>query len=181
MKGQILDYSIQKNAGVISAENGERYKFEGAEWHADMQPTRGASVDFDVENGMAIGIYRSLNSAPSRAKKSSNASHSSAGSSVKSKSTATLLAFLLGGFGTHKFYTGAWGWGLVYLGTFIFSWVFAIAFLSMGSDVGGFFYLLMFLPGLAAFVECFRYLNMSEDDWNEKLSSEPIEPFTFIW
>jgi TM2 domain-containing membrane protein YozV len=34
----------------------------------------------------------------------------------KSKTTATLLAFFLGGIGIHRFYLGSWGFGLVYVG-----------------------------------------------------------------
>lgn len=118
MKGQILDYSIQKNAGVITAEDGARYKFEGAEWHADMQPTRGASVDFDIENGMAVGIYRSLNSTPARVAKSASSNPSS--TSGKSKIVAAIFALFLGTFGAHKFYTGAWGWDCLYWHTHSF-------------------------------------------------------------
>ena len=33
--------------------------------------------------------------------------------------TAGVLALLLGGLGVHKFYLGAWGWGLVYV---VLSW-----------------------------------------------------------
>ena len=35
-----------------------------------------------------------------------------AATSEKSKVTAGVLALLLGGFGIHKFYLGAWGWGV---------------------------------------------------------------------
>jgi hypothetical protein len=31
MKGQILDYSIQTNTGIISADDQNRYEFIGAE------------------------------------------------------------------------------------------------------------------------------------------------------
>ena len=41
--------------------------------------------------------------------------------SEKSRTTAIVLAFLLGGIGAHKFYLGSIGWGLVYL---LFSWSF---------------------------------------------------------
>lgn len=185
MKGQILDYSVQKNAGIITTEDGSRYKFEGAEWHADTQPMRGVAVDFDIENGVAVGVYLTLNSIPTRAAKPNrpqSGNHQSSGTSVKNKTTATVLAFFLGGFGVHNFYIGQWGWGLVYLATFIVSWILSVVFMDLDSAAGtGFFLLLMFIPGIASYVQCFRFLNMSEDDWNEKLSSDPIKPFTFIW
>ncbi|MGM9508565.1 TM2 domain-containing protein [Larkinella sp. GY13] len=34
---------------------------------------------------------------------------------MKSKSTAALLAFFLGGLGIHKFYLRQTGWGVAYL------------------------------------------------------------------
>lgn len=180
MKGQILDYSIQKNAGVITAEDGMRYKFEGAEWHADMQPTRGASVDFDIENGMAVGIYRSLNSAPSRASKSNSPALSVSGG--KSKTVAAMFALFLGVFGAHKFYTGAWGWGIAYVGFFFFFIILSLIALGAGSGgLGVFFGLLTYIPAIAAIVECIRYFVISDDDFNEKVNTGTVKPFTFIW
>lgn len=32
MKGQILDFSLQKNGGVISGDDGNRYLFHSSEW-----------------------------------------------------------------------------------------------------------------------------------------------------
>lgn len=31
MKGQVLDFTVQSNSGVITTEEGKRYTFEGAE------------------------------------------------------------------------------------------------------------------------------------------------------
>jgi len=47
---------------------------------------------------------------------------------MKSKSTAGLLALLLGGLGAHKFYLGKPMWGLVYL---LFCWTFLPAIISL--------------------------------------------------
>ena len=180
MKGQILDYSIQKNAGVITAEDGARYKFEGAEWHADMQPTRGASVDFDIENGMAVGIYRSLNSTPARVAKSASSNPSS--TSGKSKIVAAIFALFLGTFGAHKFYTGAWGWGIAYIGTLILSiLLFFVAIAAESVGLLTFFGFLAYVPGMVAFVEFIRYLVMSEDNFNAQVNTGNVQPFTFIW
>jgi hypothetical protein len=54
MNGTILDYSIQRNDGVITGVDGMRYKFSGADWKADTHPTRGQKVDFDVSDGIAV-------------------------------------------------------------------------------------------------------------------------------
>lgn len=64
---------------------------------------------------------------------------------MKSKSTATVLAFFLGGFGVHKFYLGRVGWGVVYL---LFFWT--------------------FIPAFIAFIEFIVYLAMSEETFNNK-------------
>ena len=106
MQGQVLDYSVQKNEGVISAVNGSRHTFSGSEWKGEGTPLRGMSVDFESELNIASGVYRSLGSG------------SGASGGTKSKAAATLWGAFLGGFGAHKFYMGSWGWGIVYLLTF---------------------------------------------------------------
>lgn len=58
MKGKVLDFSIQTNTGIISGEDGNRYNFEGNAWKETSQPSRGATVDFDVnEKQQAIDIF----------------------------------------------------------------------------------------------------------------------------
>lgn len=62
MKGQILNFEIKNNSGVITTEDGSRYTFLGSEWLADGIPTRGQWVDFDINtDGDAISIYKALN------------------------------------------------------------------------------------------------------------------------
>ncbi len=46
MKGNILDFSIQTNTGIISGDDQNRYNFTGAEWRGQRPPTRGDRVDF---------------------------------------------------------------------------------------------------------------------------------------
>ena len=63
MQGQVLDYSIQTNEGIITTKDGQRYRFEGKEWKEATVPSRGMDVDFDVnENSCAVGVYRALKS-----------------------------------------------------------------------------------------------------------------------
>jgi TM2 domain-containing membrane protein YozV len=62
-----------------------------------------------------------------------------AGGPVKSRITAALLAFFLGGIGAHKFYLGQVGIGVVYL---LFCWT--------------------FIPAIIAFIEFIIYL--TQDD-----------------
>ena len=61
MKGNILDFSIQTNTGIISGDDQNRYNFTGAEWRGQRPPARGDRVDFDVDNtGNAIQIFTAL-------------------------------------------------------------------------------------------------------------------------
>ena len=61
MKGNILDFSIQTNTGIISGDDQNRYNITGAEWRGQRPPTRGDRVDFDVDNtGNAIQIFTAL-------------------------------------------------------------------------------------------------------------------------
>jgi TM2 domain-containing membrane protein YozV len=116
MQGQVLDYSVQLNSGVISGADGARYTFAGAEWREDLPPTRGMVVDFDAKDKSALAIYRGLG-------------HSGMGNpGSKSKAAATLWAIFLGGFGAHKFYMGSWGWGIVYLLT---CWLYVPFFVAL--------------------------------------------------
>jgi TM2 domain-containing membrane protein YozV len=106
MKGQILDFCVPDNTGVISASDGCRYKFNGGDWRESGIPVRGIWVDFEASDGQALGVYRALGRP--------DLTRSSAG---KSKAAATLWGIFGGGIGAHKFYMGSWGWGLVYLFT----------------------------------------------------------------
>jgi TM2 domain-containing membrane protein YozV len=75
----------------------------------------------------------------------------------KSRLTAAVLALLLGGLGLHKFYLGAWGWGLVHL---LLCWT--------------------FVPAVVAFVEGVRYLALSEARFRCK-AARMNGPFAFLW
>jgi uncharacterized membrane protein YhaH (DUF805 family) len=57
MKGKILDYSIQNSSGIISGEDGNRYKFSNSEWKSDKAPKANQKVDFEAEDTIAKQIY----------------------------------------------------------------------------------------------------------------------------
>ena len=57
MTGQILDYSVQTNAGFISGDDGNRYTFTGADWQEMGPPSAGTRVDFDTSGNAATAIY----------------------------------------------------------------------------------------------------------------------------
>ncbi|AFZ02156.1 NINE protein [Calothrix sp. PCC 6303] len=67
---------------------------------------------------------------------------------MKSKGTATIICFFLGGLGVHKFYLGQTGAGIVYL---LLSWT--------------------FVPSIIAFVEFFILLLMSDEDFNRQYNN----------
>jgi len=64
---------------------------------------------------------------------------------TKSKSTACVLAFLLGGIGVHKFYLGKVWQGLLYL-FFCWTWI----------------------PMIVGIIEGFIYLGMSDNEFCQK-------------
>lgn len=104
MKGEILNFSIQTNSGVISGADGQRYTFEGSNWRESTPPVRGLSVDFQPQGAAALEIYRALGGGAFQA------------GGDKNKATAGLLAILLGAFGVHKFYLGDTTAGAITLG-----------------------------------------------------------------
>lgn len=103
MKGQVLDYSIQKNEGIITGTDDRRYTFSGTEWKETTPPTRNMNVDFEARDETALGVYRTLGLVPQVQR------------GTKTKAALTLWNVFLGGLGAHKFYLGSWGWGIVYL------------------------------------------------------------------
>ena len=100
MLGQILDFSIQTNSGIIRGDDGNRYQFAGSEWKDTVNPNRGMQVDFEVEGSDALGIYRAPGSA------GGGTDLSSLLGSEKNRIVAGVLALVLGWVGAHKWYLG---------------------------------------------------------------------------
>ena len=107
MRGTVLSFSVQSNQGYISGDDGKRYGFGGSDWKLSDTPTQGARVDFDMDSNRAISIYEDPDAAAPK--------------TSKSRTTAGILALLLGGLGVHFFYLEAWGWGIVSL---LFCWTY---------------------------------------------------------
>lgn len=64
---------------------------------------------------------------------------------MKDKTTAAILAFLLGGIGVHRFYLGQGGLGILYL---LFCWT--------------------LIPMLISFIDFIIFLTMNDNTFNEK-------------
>jgi TM2 domain-containing membrane protein YozV len=141
MKGQILDYSIQLNSGTISGADGKRYQFAGSEWKGTGMPTRGITVDFDVEGNLAKAVYVAVGGS----------------TSSKNKVAAGLLAIFLGGLGIHKFYLGFTGPGLIYL--LINTIGFAITWALL--------YIPNMILGMMALIEGIIYLTRSDEEFEQ--------------
>jgi TM2 domain-containing membrane protein YozV len=67
---------------------------------------------------------------------------------MKSKSTAAILAFFLGGLGVHRFYLNQTGLGFLYL---LFCWT--------------------LIPSIIAFVDFLIFLTMGEGSFNKKYNN----------
>ena len=74
------------------------------------------------------------------------------------KATLILIALFLGGLGGHKFYTGNWGWGIVYL---LLCWT------------------LLTVP--VALVELIRYITLDDSTLQRKYQEAAGKPFGFLW
>ncbi len=152
MKGQILNFSVQTNSGVISGSDGKRYSFSGSDWKGEGVVARGMSVDFEAEGDQAKAIYRALGSATPGA---------------KNKTVAGLLAIFLGGIGIHKFYLGFTGLGMVYL--LVNTIGFAVT------------WMMLFIPNIVlaimAFVEGIIYLTKSDEEFEQQYLVEQKQWF----
>ena len=94
MTGESLTFSIQTSSGMINVADGQRYAFDGSNWRESTPPMRGVAVNFQPQGSTALEINRALGGG------------AVATSVEKNKTTAGLLAILLGAFGVHKFYLG---------------------------------------------------------------------------
>ena len=138
MKGTILKVSIQKGNGIISGDDGKRYKFLLSSWEAEQNPTQGLRVDFDTTpEGEALEIFQDISSLSNKL-------------SSKSRATAAILAIFLGGFGVHKFYLGYHQAGTITL---------------IVSLVGSIIILPTIVMGIIAFIEFIIYLTKSDQEF----------------
>ena len=149
VKGQVLNYSVQTNSGIISGDDGNRYTFNGPEWREGRVPVRGMYVDFKARGTAAVGIYISGGT---------GTTYGVSGFPVysKSKIAAGLFAIFLGGLGIHKFYLGYTTQGVVLLAGSIAGFV--LAFVIIG------FFILLGI-GVICLIEGIIYLSQSDEEF----------------
>lgn len=137
MKGVVLDFQEDTSSGVISAEDGQRYRFSGSDWLAERYPGGGIHVDFEVHDDTATRIYID----PRRATSAS-----------KNRMAAALLAFFFGYLGFHKFYLGLNRPGAIALCV---------------SLAGGIIVLPLLVMMVIGFIEFIIYITMSDEDFEQ--------------
>ena len=145
MKGRILTYSPQDNAGIITADDNNRYPFAASEWKDPDTPApyRGAHVDFIIQDNHAAEIYLAVD-APSAATSRKS----------KEKIVAGIFALTLGGFGVHKFYLGYTKAGVIHLLVFF---IIGLITLSIG----------MLAISIIGIIEGIIYLTKSDEEFQQ--------------
>lgn len=181
MRGQILVFNEQKEAGAILSDNGRRFLFHVSDWEDVVPPDRGMTVSFMVD---ADGRPRQVQLAPPKSTgAAAEVSSMPAAASLfalqpKRKPVITLLTLFLGIFGAHRFYMGAWGWGLVQL---LAVPLFIGVLVALLPALGG---LLYFAAIVFIWVEAIRYIWMSDDEFETRVQAYQAArpgPFAFFW
>ncbi|WP_428087366.1 TM2 domain-containing protein [Candidatus Thioglobus sp.] len=137
MKGKILEYNEEGRNGIISADDGSRYKLDISEWKGSSIPKAGNKVDFSVNGENAASIY----------------AESALADGASKRIIAALFAFFLGVFGAHKFYLGRTKEGVIML------LVFLLGFVLFG--------LPSLIIAIIAFVEFVLYLIKSDEQFEQ--------------
>ena len=135
MRGTVLGFSIQSNQGFISGDDGVRYQFAGSDWNLDVTPAKGMRLDFEVDGKKAVSVYSDPTS-----------TYVSSSENPKSRTTAGILALLLGGCGAQFFYLGARGWGWV---SVLFFWT--------------------YVPAIVGLILGIRYLCMTDQEFERRV------------
>lgn len=183
MRGQILVFNEQKEAGAIVTEDGRRLLFHIKDWQDVVPPDRGMAVSFllDAEScvrQVQLALPDPVPTANTAASSSNPPSSPPLALRPKRKPVITLLALFLGFFGAHRFYMGAWGWGLVQLlgAPVVIGILFALL-----PTLGG---LLYFAAIVFVWVEAIRYIWMSDAEFDARVQAYQAArpgPFAFFW
>lgn len=147
MHGQVLGVDTRTGDGVITGEDGRRYRFRPADWAHRGEPGIGMQVDFEVENDRATAIFPVPGTAAVPAPATAAPAPALAGD--RNKIVAAIIAFVLGPVGIHRFYLGRIGSG--------------IAMLLLSCTLIG---LVVTIPW--ALIDMIRYLVMSDSEFEAR-------------
>lgn len=116
----------------------------------DIAPTKGTDEKFCAECGSAIRMRAEIcpKCGVRQIGVAYTPSHGPATPARRDKTTATILAFCLGGIGVHKFYLGESNIGVIYL---IFCWT--------------------FIPAIIAIIDFIVLLGMGHDEFDRKYNN----------
>ena len=143
MNGKILHFDPNSREGIISGDDGNRYRFIGPDWHDSSVPVSGQTVDFIADGDRARDVYRV---------------GSPAGIYPKSKIAAALFAFFLGMFGAHKFYLGYTQPGVILLDVTLAGLVLLFVFVGLVALIATY---------IVSLVEFIIYIAKSDEEFHE--------------
>jgi TM2 domain-containing membrane protein YozV/cold shock CspA family protein len=113
MRGRVLGYDHVSGAGLISGDDGQRYRFAQAALQGGYSSVApGMQVDFQIEDGAATGVFVVSNGLE------------------KNRIVAAVLALFLGHWGVHKFYLGKTNAGIIMLLMGTVGWLLVIPALA---------------------------------------------------
>lgn len=176
MRGQILAFSEQKAAGAIAAADEQRFLFHASDWRDVIPPERGMEVEFTATaNNRAHQVRMAAPAALAPAPAAPLPQPPAPVRKPKRKSVLTLWALFLGWAGAHRFYMGAWGWGLVQL--FGVPLVIGIV-AALLPPLGGLLYLVVIV---LIWAEVVRYIWLTDAEFDAKAKAYRPAPFAFFW
>ncbi|HSI64710.1 MAG TPA: TM2 domain-containing protein [Candidatus Saccharimonadia bacterium] len=146
MKGTLQDFSVAENRGWITADDGNRYSFQGPEWKGAGVPMAGNRVEFELLGDSAISVRPDLVAAAPPPQPGYGAPVT--GNKVD-KTTVGICAILLGSLGIHKFLLGFQTEGIIML-------VATVVTCGMAGMV----------VGVIGIIEGIIYLTMSQEDFD---------------
>jgi TM2 domain-containing membrane protein YozV/cold shock CspA family protein len=113
MRGRVLGYDHVSGTGLISGDDGQRYRFTQAALQGGYSSVApGMQVDFQIEDGAATGVFVVSNGLE------------------KNRIVAAVLALFLGHWGVHKFYLGKTNAGIIMLLMGTVGWLLVIPALA---------------------------------------------------
>ena len=174
MRGQILAYVADKEMGLIATAEGQRLSFRAADWLEVIAPERGMALECVALDAHRAGQVQLALPEPVVAPPAPPP----LAQRPKRKPVLTLLALFLGYYGAHRFYMGAWGWGLLQLlGLPVLGGILFALLPPLGT-------LVLFAGVVFTVVESVRYIWMSDTEFDAKVHAYQATqpgPFSFFW